>query len=56
MNNNLAIFIPTYNRPKILKSNLVNIINQAQEFEIPVYVSDDSNNKTKIIIEEYEKL
>ena len=56
MNNNLAIFIPTYNRPKILKSNLVNIINQAQEFEIPVYVSDDSNNKeTKIIIEEYMK-
>ena len=56
MNNNLAIFIPTYNRPKILKSNLVNIIDQAQEFEIPVYVSDDSNNKeTKIIIEEYMK-
>ena len=37
MNNNLAIFIPTYNRPKILKSNLVNIIDQAKEFEIPIY-------------------
>ena len=54
MNNNLAIFIPTYNRPSILKSNLVNIIAQAREFEIPIHISDDSNNKeTKIIIEEF---
>ena len=34
MINNLAIFIPTYNRPSILKSNLVNIVSQAQEFNI----------------------
>jgi|TARA_B100001175_G_scaffold41955_1_gene31221 hypothetical protein len=56
MNNNLAISIPTYNRPSILKSNLINIIDQAREFDIPIHISDDSNNEeTKIVIEEYMK-
>jgi len=56
MNKNLAISIPTYNRSSILKSNLVNIISQAKEFDIPIYISDDSNNlETKKIIDEYKK-
>jgi len=56
MNNKLSIFIPTYNRPSILKSNLVNIISQAREYDIPVHISDDSDNEeTKKIIEEYMK-
>ena len=56
MNNNLSIFIPTYNRPSILRSNLLNIIAQASKYDIPIHISDDSNNEeTKKIIEEYMK-
>tara|TARA_B100000795_G_scaffold270057_1_gene262330 strand:+ start:14069 stop:15001 length:933 start_codon:yes stop_codon:yes gene_type:complete len=54
MNKNLAISIPTYNRHKILESNLVNIVNQAKEFDIPIYVSDDSQNvHTKEVINSF---
>ena len=38
-------------------ANLVNIISQAREYDIPVHISDDSNNEeTKKIIEEYKKI
>lgn len=49
----LAISIPTYNRSNILKFNLIQILNELIEFDIPVYISDDSTNEeTKDIIEE----
>jgi len=54
MNKQLAISIPTYNRTEILKSNLVSIINQAKRFNIPIYISDDSdNNRTHEMIKSY---
>jgi glycosyltransferase involved in cell wall biosynthesis len=56
MNKQLAISIPTYNRTEILKSNLVSIINQAKRFNIPIYISDDSdNNRTHEMIKSYIK-
>jgi len=49
----LAIAIPTYNRAEMLKFNLLHIIDELIEFQIPVYISDDStNNETAIVIQE----
>jgi hypothetical protein len=45
MKNKLAIAIPTYNRPEILKFNLLQIIDELIQYDIPVYISDDSTNE-----------
>jgi len=50
-NSTLAIAIPTYNRSEILFDNLKSIIKEAKDYNIPIYISDDSsNNDTQIII------
>lgn len=52
-NEKLAIVIPTYNRAEILKENLLYMMDDIKEYNIPVYISDDSsNNDTKIVISE----
>ncbi|ADQ81919.1 glycosyltransferase [Riemerella anatipestifer] len=52
----LALAIPTYNRPEILKENLLKIINELSRYNIPVYISDDStNNDTKEIVDYLKK-
>jgi len=43
-NLNLAIAIPTYNRSKILKENILSMLDEIISFSIPVYISDDSTN------------
>lgn len=54
-NSILSIAIPTYNRSDILVSNLQSILDELIEHQIPVYISDDSNNKdTKIAIQELQ--
>lgn len=40
----LAIAIPTYNRPEILKENLLIMLPEIMKYNITVYISDDSNN------------
>lgn len=53
MQNKLAIAIPTYNRPEILKFNLLQILDDLIKYDIPVYISDDSSNDdTRKVIEE----
>lgn len=52
MNNKLSLAIPTYNRPEILAENLEKMLPELMEYQIPVYISDDSDNdKTMILIE-----
>lgn len=51
MKNKLAIAIPTYNRPDILKFNLLQIIDELIQYNISVYISDDStNSETELMI------
>jgi glycosyltransferase involved in cell wall biosynthesis len=55
-NNKLSIAIPTYNRAEILQFNLLQIIDELIEFQIPVYISDDSTNEeTYIVINDLKK-
>ena len=51
MNKQLAISIPTFNRTEILKNNLISLIREAKRFDIPIYISDDSDDSltTKMI-------
>lgn len=52
MNNKLSLAIPTYNRPEILADNLEIMLPELMAHQIPVYISDDSDNdETMIIIE-----
>ena len=54
-NNKLAIAIPTYNRHLILKENLLRMLPELREYNIPVYISDDSdNNYTRDMISEFK--
>lgn len=58
-NKKLAIAIPTYNRMDILKENLLYMMEDIKQYNIPLYISDDStNNDTELMIaelhEEYE--
>lgn len=56
MQTKLAIAIPTYNRAEILQFNLLQIIDELIEFQIPVYISDDSTNEdTYIVINDLKK-
>ena len=55
MNTNLAIAIPTYNRAEILYENLVQIVPDLVQYDIPIYISDDSTNQaTQIIIDNFK--
>ncbi len=52
----LAIAIPTYNRESILKENLLFMMRDIKKYNIPIYISDDSNNnKTKDFISELSR-
>jgi hypothetical protein len=44
MQSKLAIAIPTYNRAEMMESNLLLMIDELVQFDIPVYISDDSTN------------
>jgi hypothetical protein len=56
MKNKLSIAIPTYNRSEILKINLLLIIDELIEYNISVYISDDSTNrKTEVIYNELKE-
>lgn len=44
-NNKLSIAIPTYNRAEMLEYNLLQIIDELLQYNIPVYISDDSTNE-----------
>lgn len=44
VNNKLAIAIPTYNRHLILRENLLIMLPDLRRYNIPVYISDDSDN------------
>lgn len=51
-NSKLAIAIPTYNRCIALKENLYAMLPDIRKYNIPIYISDDSNNdETKIMVE-----
>lgn len=55
-NEMLAIAIPTYNRPKILKENLLTMLPDLEKFHINVYISDDSeNDETKQMVAEFKQ-
>ena len=55
-NKSLSLVIPTFNRPEILKENILLMLPDIQIFSIPIYVSDDSsNNHTKDMIFELQK-
>lgn len=55
-NKTLSLVIPTFNRPEILKENLLLMLPEIQIFSIPIYVSDDSSDDlTKNIIFELQK-
>ena len=44
INSKLAISIPTYNRPSILRENLLIMMPEIKKYNIPIYISDDSDN------------
>lgn len=44
VNKKLAIAIPTYNRSLILKENLLIMLPELREYDITIYISDDSDN------------
>lgn len=55
-NNDLAIAIPTYNRPYILQENILLMLDEIKKYNIPIYISDDSpNDETKNVILELRK-
>ncbi len=52
----LSIAIPTFNRPEILKDNILLMLPEIRELSIPIYISDDSlDDQTKNVIIELEK-
>ena len=52
----LGIYIPTYNRGKLLEENLSTILPQFQEYNFPVFVLDDSSqDDTEEMVRNFEK-
>ncbi|WP_243324073.1 glycosyltransferase family 2 protein [Geothrix sp. SG200] len=48
----LALAIPTYNRPSVLMENLRHMLPELKAHQVPVYISDDSDNEdTRHLIE-----
>ncbi len=57
MPSKLAIAIPTYNRADILKYNLLQIIDELKQYDIPIYLSDDStNNEIEVLASELKNM
>ncbi len=55
-NQMLSICIPTYNRAKLLEKAIRIYLEEAKEFSVPIYISDDSTNEeTKIMVERLKK-
>lgn len=55
-NKTLSFVIPTFNKPEILKDNILLMLPEIKEFSIPIYVSDDSSDdNTKNMIIELQK-
>ncbi len=51
INQVLSICIPTYNRPDLLERSIRLFLDEAKDFHIPVYISDDStNNETEYMV------
>lgn len=40
----LAIAIPTFNRPSVIKENIIAMLPELRLHDIPIYISDDSSN------------
>jgi len=56
MNKELSICIPTYNRPEFLKEMIEKALPQFAEKNVPIYISDNSeNDETFLMIEELRK-
>lgn len=56
-NDKLAIAIPTYNRARILKENLSYMMDEIKKYNIPIYISDDSdNNDTLMVVNELKTI
>jgi len=54
-NKKLSIAIPSYNRPEILKRNILKLLPEIREFSIQIFISDDSiKNETQRMIEEIQ--
>tara|TARA_B100000575_G_scaffold286463_1_gene283273 strand:+ start:245 stop:1234 length:990 start_codon:yes stop_codon:yes gene_type:complete len=55
-NKNLSICIPTFNRPDLLKKNLLLMLPEINKFYVSIYISDDSsNNETSEMINYIQK-
>jgi len=59
MNKQLSIAIPTFNRLAIFKKNLMDTMRLVRPYNIPIYISDDSDNDriknlVKEVLEDYE--
>jgi len=53
----LSICTPTFNRPEVLKSNILSMLEELKKFSIPIFISDESdNNETEILITEIKKI
>lgn len=56
MNQKLSICIPTYNRANLLERAIRLFLQEAKEFNVPIYISDDStNDETKKMVERLKK-
>lgn len=55
INKKLSIAIPCYNRPEILKQNIIEMLPEIRQFSIEIFVSDDSpNNETQKMVDELQ--
>ena len=53
----LSICIPTFNRPEVLKKNILSMVEELKKYSIPIFISDESNNnETEILITEIKKI
>jgi abequosyltransferase len=55
-NKQLTICIPTYNRANLLRENLVELISNVKDKNIPIYISDNcSTDNTELVVNEIKK-
>lgn len=53
----LSISIPTFNRPEVLKKNILLMLEELKTYSIAIYISDDSNDdKTEIMVGQLQKI
>ncbi len=56
MNQKLSICIPTYNRADLLEKAIRFFLDEAKEYKVPIYISDDStNNETQEMVKRLKK-